>query len=264
MFTYPDINPIAFHIGPLQIHWYGLTYVFGFLGGWLLALWRAKKPGSNWTSEQVSDLVFYSALGVIIGGRVGYMLFYNFPNLISNPLSLFKVWDGGMSFHGGLLGVILALWFFGKKINKSLAELGDFIAPIVPIGLAAGRVGNFINGELWGRVTTMPWGMIYPQAGPLPRHPNEIYEFLLEGVFLFTVLWLYSAKPRPRMAVLSLFLFLYGCIRFFIEFFRQPDPQLGFIAFNWLTMGQLLSIPMIVVGAFLFWYALTARPARAV
>lgn len=259
MLTYPNINPIALQLGPLKIHWYGLMYVVGFLGGWLLALWRAKKPNSGWTSEQVADLIFYAALGVILGGRIGYMLFYDFPNLISDPFSLFKIWDGGMSFHGGLLGVIIALWIYGKKIKKPFTELGDFIAPLVPLGLGAGRIGNFINGELWGRVTTMPWGMVYPQAGPSPRHPNEIYEFLLEGVVLFTVLWIYSAKPRPRMAVMSLFLLLYGCFRFFIEFFRQPDPQLGFIAFGWLTMGQILSLPMIIIGAFLLYYSYKRR-----
>ena len=188
---------------------------------------------------------------MIIGGRLGYMLFYDFPNFISHPWIIFKVWQGGMSFHGGLIGVILSLWIYSKRYQKKFFETMDFIAPMVPIGLAAGRLGNFINGYLWGRVTTVPWGMIYPNAGPLPRHPSEIYEFLLEGVTLFIILWWYSSKPRPRMMTSALFLIGYGCFRFFCEFFRQPDPQLGFIAFGWLTMGQLLSAPMILLGIFL-------------
>lgn len=248
---YPEIDPIALAIGPVKIHWYGLMYIIGFVGAWGLATLRARKPGNDWTSEQISDLIFYCALGVVIGGRVGYMLFYDFPALIANPLNLFAVWRGGMSFHGGLLGVITAFWLFHRKTGKNIFTIGDFVAPLVPIGLGAGRLGNFINGELWGRVTTVPWGMIYPQAGPLPRHPSELYEFLLEGVLLFLLLWFYSAKPRPRMAVSGLFLLSYGAMRFFVEFFRQPDPQLGTIAWGWLTMGQLLSIPMLLAGLFL-------------
>lgn len=248
MLYYPHFNPIAFSIGPLPVHWYGLMYLCGFLAGWGLGCYRASRPNSGWTKEQVGDLIFYAALGVIIGGRVGYMLFYDFPSLIADPLSLFKVWQGGMAFHGGCLGVIVAIILFAKAQHKKLFEVGDFIAPLVPIGLALGRIGNFINGELWGRVTTVPWGMIYPHAGPLPRHPSEIYEFLMEGVLLFLIIWFYSAKPRPRMAVSGLFLLCYGTFRIIGECFRQPDVQLGFIAFNWLTMGQLLSIPMIAAG----------------
>lgn len=251
MLIYPQFNPIAFHIGPIAVHWYGIMYLIGFAGAWMLALHRAKKVNSGWNPEQISDLIFYSALGVILGGRIGYMLFYDFPGLVANPLSFFKIWDGGMSFHGGLIGVICAFYFYGRKINKTIFELGDFAAPLVPIGLGAGRIGNFINGELWGRVTTVPWGMVYPQAGPLPRHPSEIYEFLLEGVLLFIIMWTFSAKQRPRMAVSALFLICYGSFRFIAECFRQPDPQLGFIAFNWLTMGQLLSLPMILLGIIL-------------
>jgi len=248
MFIYPHIDPIALHIGPLAVHWYGLMYAIGFLGGWGLALLRARKPGSGWTSDQVSDLIFYVALGVIIGGRTGYMLFYDLPNFLAHPWIIFQTWKGGMSFHGGLLGVLIAVWLYSRKTQKPYMSIVDFIAPIVPIGLGAGRIGNFINGELWGRVTTAPWGMIYPSAGPLPRHPSEIYEFLLEGVVLFTILWLYSAKPRPRMAVSGLFALCYGLFRIIGECFREPDPQLGFIAFGWLTMGQLLSIPLVIVG----------------
>lgn len=255
MLHWPQFNPIAFHLGPIAVHWYGLTYLVGFIAAWALGVYRAKRSQGEWRSEQLSDLLFYVALGVILGGRIGYTLFYNLPDFLHHPSVIFKVWDGGMSFHGGLLGVIVAILLYCHKSKKNIFQVTDFIAPLVPVGLAAGRVGNFINGELWGRVTTVPWGMIYPQAGPLPRHPSEIYEFLLEGVLLFTLLWLYSAKPRPRMAVSALFLLGYGCARFFAEFFRQPDPQYGFILWHWVTMGQILSAPMIVIGAWLLWYA---------
>ncbi len=249
MFYYPsNINPIAFSIGPVKVHWYGLMYLVGFVGAWLLGCYRAKKPGSGFTTEQVTDLIFYGALGVVLGGRIGYMLFYDLPGLIHHPLSLFQVWDGGMSFHGGMIGVCIAFIFYGRHLKKSVWELTDFIAPMVPIGLAAGRAGNFINGELWGRVTTVPWGMVYPHAGPLPRHPSEIYEFLLAGVALFIILWIFSKKPRPRFAVSALFLLGYGCFRFFCEFFRQPDPQYGYFWWGWVTMGQILSFPMIIIG----------------
>lgn len=254
MLFYPNINPVALKLGPIKIHWYGLMYLLGFGLAWLLALYRAKKPSSGWTKDQVADFIFYSALGVILGGRIGYMLFYDFSGLISNPLSLFKIWQGGMSFHGGLIGVVIAIWLFARRYKKTWCEVADFAAPLVPLGLAAGRIGNFINGELWGRVTTVPWGMVFPGAGPLPRHPSQIYEFLLEGVLLFVILWWFSAKKRPPFAVGALFLLLYGLFRFTIEFFRQPDPQLGFVAFGWLSQGQLLSIPMMLIGAIaLFW-----------
>ena len=248
MLQYPHINPVAFQIGLIKVHWYGIMYLVGFAGAWLLALYRGKKTG-RWDSTQISDFIFFIALGVIIGGRMGYMLFYDLPNFIHHPWIIFEIWDGGMSFHGGLIGVILALWLYSRKLHRSLWELTDFAAPLVPIGLAAGRLGNFINGELWGRVTTAPWGMLYPKTGPLPRHPSELYEFLLEGVLLFIILCWFSAKPRPRFAVSALFLLCYGSFRFFAECFRQPDPQLGYIAWGWLTMGQLLSAPMIVGGA---------------
>jgi phosphatidylglycerol:prolipoprotein diacylglycerol transferase len=255
MLYYPHINPVAFHLGPLPVHWYGLMYAVGFVGAWGLAAWRAHKPNSGWTLEQVSDLIFYCALGVIVGGRIGYMVFYDWRHLLAEPLSLFKIWQGGMSFHGGLLGVMLALWLYGRHIGKTFLMVGDFVAPLVPIGLGAGRIGNFINGELWGRVTTAPWGMIYPQAGSLPRHPSEIYEFLLEGVLLFTILWWFSAKPKPRGAIAALFLIGYGTFRFIAEFFREPDPQLGFVAFGWITRGQQLSLPMILIGIMIMIWA---------
>lgn len=253
MLTFPYINPVAFSIGPLQVHWYGLMYLIGFVSGWLLGHWRAKHYRLDWTSEQISDLIFYAALGVIIGGRVGYMLFYNFPELLHDPLSLFKIWQGGMSFHGGLLGVALALWLFSLKSKKSFLEIGDFIAPLVPIGLGAGRIGNFINGELWGRVTDMPWGMVYGHVDNQPRHPSELYEFGLEGIGLFLLVWIYAHKPRPVGRISAVFLMGYAVCRIIAEFFRQPDPQLGYIAFGWLTMGQILSIPMLLLGFWLWW-----------
>lgn len=253
MLTFPYINPIAFSLGPLHVHWYGLMYLIGFASAWLLAHWRMKHYKLNWTSEQISDLIFYAALGVIIGGRTGYMLFYSFPELIHDPLSLFKIWQGGMSFHGGLLGVIIALWIFARKIGKPFWEVGDFIAPLVPIGLGAGRIGNFINGELWGRVTDVPWGMVYSHVDNQPRHPSEIYEFGLEGIFLFLLVWIYARKPRPIGHVSAVFLIGYAVCRIIAEFFRQPDPQLGYIAFDWLTMGQILSIPMVLLGVWLWW-----------
>jgi phosphatidylglycerol:prolipoprotein diacylglycerol transferase len=248
MLNYPNINPIAFHIGPLQVHWYGIMYIIAFFGAWALGVYRAKKPNSGWTKDQVGDLIFYCALGVIIGGRVGYMLFYDFPNFISHPWIIFQIWQGGMSFHGGLLGVTLAMFLYGRKIHKTFFEVSDFTVPLVPFGLAAGRLGNFINAELWGRVTNVPWGMVFPNAGPLPRHPSVIYEFLLEGVLLFLIMWIFSSKPRPRMAVSGLFLVCYGLFRIFVEFFRQPDVQLGFVAFGWMSQGQLLSIPVVLAG----------------
>lgn len=254
MLHYPNMNPIFLQLGPIKIHWYGVMYLLGFAFAWLLALYRANKPDSRWNKDQVADFIFYCALGVILGGRIGYMLFYDFSGLLSEPLSLFKIWQGGMSFHGGLMGVVIALWLFARRHHKTWCEVADFAAPLVPLGLAAGRMGNFINGELWGRVTTMPWGMVFPEAGVLPRHPSQLYEFLFEGVLLFVILWWFSAKKQPPFAVAALFLLLYGLFRFVIEFFRQPDPQLGFVALGCLSQGQLLSIPMILIGAIaLFW-----------
>ncbi len=255
MIPYPQIDPIAFSIGPVKVHWYGIMYVIGFLAAYGLGTYRAKKPGSPFTPEQVSDLLFYGALGVIIGGRLGYMLFYDLPSFLNNPLVFFRVWDGGMSFHGGLLGVIIALALYMRKLKMPIFVATDFIAPFVPIGLGAGRIGNFINGELWGRVTNVPWAMVFPKAGPLPRHPSQLYEFFLEGVVLFLILWFFSKKPRPLMAVSAMFLLFYGCFRFFVEFFRQPDPQMGFVAFGWMTEGQLLSLPMILIGLMMLWLA---------
>lgn len=254
MIMYPNINPIAFQIGPLAVHWYGLMYLVGFLGAWLFLTLRLNQSTfpRGFTKDQLSDLVFYSALGVILGGRIGYMLFYAWPSLVAHPLSIFYIWQGGMSFHGGLIGVVIALSIYARKIGKSLVDITDFIAPVVPIGLGAGRLGNFINGELWGRVSDVPWAMVFPNAGPMPRHPSQLYEFLLEGVVLFIILWTFSSKARPRWTVSGLFLLCYGFFRFLIEFVREPDEQIGYIAWGWLTKGQLLSLPMILLGLFLF------------
>ncbi|CAH0541140.1 prolipoprotein diacylglyceryl transferase [Vibrio marisflavi] len=252
--VFPHIDPVIVSLGPISIRWYGVMYLIGFAFAMWLANKRADKAGSGWTRDQVSDLLFAGFLGVVIGGRIGYVLFYNFDLFLQNPLYLFKVWDGGMSFHGGLLGVITAMFWYGRKNGRSFFSVADFIAPLVPFGLGMGRLGNFINGELWGRVTDVPWAMIFPQAGPLPRHPSQLYEFLLEGVLLLIILNVFIKKPRPIGAVSALFLFCYGCFRFFVEFFRQPDPQLGFYD-HYFTMGQILSAPMIVVGAIMFVWA---------
>jgi phosphatidylglycerol:prolipoprotein diacylglycerol transferase len=248
MLMYPSIDPVALKIGPLQVHWYGLMYLIGFLGAWWLGRVRAVRPGSGFTALQISDVLFYGAMGVVLGGRIGYVLFYDLPNFLHDPVLLFKIWQGGMSFHGGMLGVFIAMWLYGRQIHKGFFTVTDFIAPLVPVGLCAGRIGNFINGELWGRPTDLPWGMVFPYVDNLPRHPSMLYEALLEGPVLFTLLWLYSNRPRPTMAVSGLFLIGYGCFRFLVEFVRQPDVQLGYLAFGWLTMGQVLSTPMIIIG----------------
>ncbi|KTC64835.1 prolipoprotein diacylglyceryl transferase [Legionella adelaidensis] len=252
MLVFPTIDPVAFSLGPLRVHWYGLMYLVGFFLAWALAYWRVKHYRLNWTAEQISDVVFFSALGVIIGGRLGYMLFYNTQSFLHNPLIIFKLWEGGMSFHGGLLGVALAILAFSYKSKKSFLEIADFAAPLVPLGLAAGRIGNFINGELWGRVTDVSWGMVFPHVDNQPRHPSQLYEFALEGIVLFIIVWWYASKPRPAGCVSGIFLIFYALSRIFIELFRQPDVQLGFIAFDWLTMGQLLSLPLLIIGLILW------------
>lgn len=265
MLTYPNFDPVLLSLGPVNIHWYGAMYLVGFFGGWWLGRLRAKRPDSGWQVEQVDDLLFYIALGVILGGRLGYVLFYGTSELMRDPLSLLRIWEGGMSFHGGLIGVLVAMWLFGRRYQKSFFQCTDFIAPLIPIGLGTGRMGNFINGELWGGPGSVPWAMqvscqrfvelcqdkLQLPAGTLvspPLHPNQLYEAALEGVLLFAMLWVFSSRPRPVMAVSALFLIGYGSFRFIIEFVRMPDAHLGYLAFDWLTMGQLLSLPMLMGG----------------
>ncbi len=263
MIAYPDIDPVAVSLGPLKVHWYGLMYLVGFACAWWLGTLRARKSGGLWQPEQLSDMVFYGAMGVVLGGRFGYVVFYNFDYFLQNPLWLFSIWEGGMSFHGGLLGVLIAMWLYARKFDKSFFQITDFIAPLVPIGLGTGRLGNFIGGELWGRVTDVPWAMIFPRdPSQLPRHPSQLYQFALEGVVLFSILWWFSAKPRPRMAVSGMFLLIYGLARILVEFVREPDTQLGFIAFDWLTMGQILSLPMVLLGIGFIAYGYRNNPLQ--
>ncbi|MEO1752234.1 prolipoprotein diacylglyceryl transferase [Thiofaba sp. EF100] len=247
MLVYPHIDPVALQLGPLKIHWYGLMYLVGFALAWGLGRLRAEAKGFG--KEEPGDMLFYIALGVILGGRIGYVLFYKFQSFLADPLMLLRVWEGGMSFHGGLLGVILAMAWYARRTDRHFFTVADFVAPLVPPALLAGRLGNFINGELWGRPTELPWGMVFPHVDSLPRHPSMLYEGFLEGIVLFALLWWFSARPRPRMAVSGLFLLLYGCFRFAVEQVREPDAHLGFIFGGWLSMGMLLSLPMILVGA---------------
>ncbi|BDQ34951.1 prolipoprotein diacylglyceryl transferase [Pseudodesulfovibrio portus] len=255
MLEYPQFDPVMIHIGPLALRWYGMMYVFGILSGWLLGRYRAKKPWNKLTPALVDDFVTWAILGVVLGGRIGYVLFYNLAHYIEQPLKVFAIWEGGMSFHGGLIGVLLVIWLFGRANNMSFPEMGDFVSPLIPPGLFFGRIGNFINGELWGRYTDHPFGMIFPGAGTMPRHPSQLYEAALEGAVLFVLVWWYSAKPRPAGCVGALFLLGYGLFRFAVEFARQPDAQLGFVALSWMTMGQILCIPMILFGASWLLYA---------
>lgn len=252
MLTFPHFDPVAFTLGPISVHWYGIMYLLGFAGAWWLARWRLAHYHLTWTPQQLDDLIFYAAIGVILGGRLGYMVFYGTAHLLHNPLSLFKLWEGGMSFHGGLVGVILAMAVFARTLHRPFLEVTDFIAPLVPFGLALGRIGNFINGELWGRVTDVPWAMVFPLADGMPRHPSQLYELGLEGILLFTVLWWYASKPRAQGRVSGLFLIIYSISRFLVEGLREPDPQLGYLAFDWLTMGQVLSLPMLIIGIWLW------------
>lgn len=247
----PAIDPVALSIGPLQLRWYGLMYLFAFAGGWLLARWRASRPGSGWNARDVDDLLTFVMLGVILGARLGYVLFYDLPAYVQDPLEVLRLWNGGMSFHGGLLGVVAAFWYFSRTRHRPFLNVADFIAPLVPQGLFFGRMGNFINGELWGKPTDLPWGMIFPGAGTWPRHPSQLYEGLLEGVVLFVVLWIFASRPRKAGAVSGLFALLYGLFRFAVEFVRVPDVQLGYLAFGWLTMGQVLCLPLILMGLWL-------------
>ncbi len=272
---FPEIDPVMFSIGPVSLHWYGMMYLVGFVFALWLANRRAAKPNSGWTKNEVETLLYVGFVGVFIGGRLGYVFFYNLPVFLNDPLYLFKVWDGGMSFHGGLIGVICAMIWFAKRTKRKFFQVADFVAPLIPFGLGLGRVGNFINGELWGRVTfDTPWAFLFPTSrsadlqlvaqdpatllpiiqeyGVLPRHPSQLYEMLLEGVVLFIILNIFVRKNRPIGSVSGLFLIGYGTFRIIVEFFRQPDAQLGL--FGGVSMGQILSIPMILLGIiFMVW-----------
>lgn len=275
MLTHPQFDPVAIHLGPFGVHWYGLMYLMAFTGFLLLGRLRIKQGRyPDWEARELDDLLFYGVLGVILGGRLGYVIFYKPDHYLSHLLDIIKIWEGGMSFHGGFLGVLLAMLFFARKTGRSFFQVTDFIAPLVPIGLAFGRLGNFINGELWGRVTSpdAPWAMLFPQArhadrllaqsdpalnamllqyGALPRHASQLYQFALEGLLLFVMLWLYSRKPRAVGRTSALFLAGYGAFRFIAEFAREPDDFLGLLAMNF-SMGQWLSLPMILLGAYLW------------
>ena len=269
---FPEFDPVALQLGPLSIRWYGLMYLVGFAAAWWLGRMRARRPGAVISASQMDDLLFYAALGVILGGRLGYTLFYSFDGWLADPVQILRVWEGGMSFHGGLLGVLVAMWWYGRRTGKGFFALTDFIAPLVPLGLLAGRIGNFVNAELWGAPGNVPWAMqlscarhpslcwdklLLPADSTLtpPLHPTQLYEAALEGIALFLLLWIFSARPRPVMAVSGLFLLGYGLFRFLVEFLRMPDAHLGYLAYGWVTMGQLLSAPMMAIGAALLIFA---------
>ena len=262
MLTFPHIDPVALQLGPLQVHWYGLMYLTAFALFYWLATQRIKHPafaegtGPAWTRESVEDLLFYGVVGVILGGRLGYVVFYKPAEYFANPLDIFAVWQGGMSFHGGFIGVMVAMAVYAWRFQRPWLQVMDLVAPCVPTGLAAGRLGNFINGELWGRVAhpDLPWAMVFPGAGPLARHPSQIYQLLLEGLVLFAFVWWYAQKPRPLGAVAAVFAMGYGVARFVAEFFREPDAYLGLLGLG-LSMGQWLSLPMVAGGALLWVWA---------
>ncbi|BGI50994.1 MAG: prolipoprotein diacylglyceryl transferase [Arsenophonus endosymbiont of Ceratovacuna japonica] len=273
--VFPNINPILLSLGPLNIHWYGLMYLMGFIFALWLGKRRANKVNSDWTKDEVENLLYISFFGVFIGGRLGYVIFYNLSELINNPLYLFKIWNGGMSFHGGLIGVLCVIWWYSNNKNRNFLQVTDFVSPLIPFGLGMGRIGNFINGELWGRLTlNTKWAMLFPGSrdndvqivsqnysllpvlkhyGVLPRHPSQIYEMFFEGIILFIILNLFICKSRPIGSVSGLFLISYGIFRIFVEFFRQPDVHLGL--FYGISMGQILSIPMIIIGIIIMIYA---------
>ena len=276
-----QIDPVAVSLGPLRVHWYGLMYLLGFLLAWWLGRRRIRAgrlPGVD--EDGFGDLLFYGLIGVIVGGRLGSVLFYDFNTYLQNPLQVLKVWEGGMSFHGGLIGVLVAAWLWSRRHRRHFFDTMDFLAPLVPPGLGFGRIGNYLGGELWGKYTRGDWGVVFPSGLPEPyrsldpvalkaqfdagaldafaRHPSQLYQAFLEGLVLFCVLWWYSAKPRPRYAVSGLFALLYGSFRFLVEFVRMPDAHLGYLAFGWLTMGQVLSLPLVALGLFLLWRSRSA------
>jgi phosphatidylglycerol:prolipoprotein diacylglycerol transferase len=254
MWHYPELDPIAVSLGPLAIHWYALTYIVGIGMAWWTLKYRTRHYGLQWTDDDLSDLVFYATLGVLLGGRIGYMFFYGYQNLANDPLSLLRVWEGGMSFHGGMLGVLAGVAYFASKHNTSFFKVADFIAPSIPLGIGSGRIGNFINGELPGRVTDVSWAVIYP-GEIVGRHPSSLYQAMLEGPVLLILLWTFALKPRPTMAISGLFLLGYGSLRTFSEFFREPDSHIGYVMFNWVTTGQLLSLPMALLGVVFITYS---------
>jgi len=271
MLPYPEIDPVAIALGPVKVHWYGLAYLAGLAFAWWLAVRRSRVPGAAVAREQVDDLIFFGALGVVLGGRIGYAIFYGSDRLAEDPSWLLRVWQGGMSFHGGMLGVMLAMYLFARKRDIGIGPLLDFVAPLVPIGLAFGRLGNFIGQELWGRPSDVPWAMVFPKDPlQLARHPSQLYQFALEGVLLGIILIWFSSRPRPTWAVSGLFSLGYGCMRFVVEFFREPDQHIGYQALGWMTRGQLLCLPMIALGIFLLVFAYRgagtsgiSRPGRA-
>ena len=273
MLPYPNIDPVAVSlgpfsvagrtIGPLEVHWYGLMYLFGFAAAWVLGVYRARRqPWAPVKAGQMEDLVFYGALGLIIGARVGYVVFYGLEAWSKDFWLLFKVWEGGMSFHGGLIGVMTAMLLFARKIRRNFVDIMDFIVPFCPLGIFFGRMGNFIGGELYGRITDVPWGMKFPGDPDNVRHPSQLYEAFLEGIVLFIILMWFSRKPRPRAAVSGLFLLGYGLFRFSVEFVREPDAHIQFDLFDWVTRGQLLSAPMIAAGAALLIWTYWQEPRR--
>lgn len=246
-----EIDPIAFSIGSFQFNWYGLMYLAGFALGWILGRWRADRPDSGWNKHDVDDLLTIVMLGVIVGGRLGYALFYDLPAYLADPLEIFRLWHGGMSFHGGLLGALGAFWYFAASRKRSFLQVSDFVAPLVPQALFWGRIGNFINGELWGKPSAAPWAMIFHSGGEIPRHPSQLYEALLEGLLLFICLWIYSSKRRFPGQVSGFFAVGYAICRILVEFVRMPDAHLGYLAFGWLTMGQALCLPLLLAGLWL-------------
>jgi len=264
MLVHPNFDPVAISIFGLDIHWYGLTYVAGFMSVYFLWVYRVKNypefAKSKWNSERISDLIFYGALGAVIGGRLGYVLFYKPGYYLNNVSEIVFVQQGGMSFHGGLLGVIVGIYMFSRKIELPFMQVADFVAPVAPIGLFFGRMGNFINQELWGKTTDVPWGMVFTNGGPLPRHPSMLYEAVLEGVLLLAVLWWVARKPRAVGLLSGLFLIGYSAARMLVEFVRVPDDHLNYLLFDWVTMGQILSLPMLLLGLYL---ALSAKQKKA-
>ncbi|RZM80102.1 prolipoprotein diacylglyceryl transferase [Pseudoalteromonas rubra] len=260
---FPEIDPIIFSIGPLSVRWYGVMYLIGFAFAMWWANKEADKPNSGWTKDEVSDLLFYGMLGVILGGRIGYVLFYQFSHFLENPMYLLRIDQGGMSFHGGALGVIAGIFIFAWRFKKSPLAVGDFVVPMVPVGLLAGRIGNFINGELWGRATDVPWAVVFPTGGPIARHPSQLYEAFLEGLVLFVMLIWYRKQPRPAGSVAGLFLLGYGTFRFIVEYFREPDAHIGLYA-GMISQGQILSLPMVIGGlGLMLWSHKRTATARA-